>query len=142
MEASEYPQVTVGEGYAVAGDLHALGEGYGFRKLRKGLGVTAFGVNVISIPQGFETGSHYHDEQEELYFVHRGAIEMEFGDGTTHRLEEGGSARVDAATPRKVRNVGDGDAVYLCAGGKDGYVGRDGRLPDGEQRVSGPPGAA
>ncbi|MGH2912633.1 MAG: cupin domain-containing protein [Solirubrobacteraceae bacterium] len=142
MEASEYPKVTVGEGYAVAEDLDALGDGYGFRKLRKGLGVTAFGVNVISMPQGFESGSHFHDEQEELYFVHRGTIEMEFGDGTTHRLSEGGSARVDAATLRKVRNVGDGDAVYLCAGGKDGYVGRDGRLPEGEQRFSGPPGAA
>jgi quercetin dioxygenase-like cupin family protein len=141
MEASEYPKVTTGEGYAV-GDLDALGEGYGFRKVRKGLGVSAFGVNAIVIPQGFETGSHYHDVQEELYFVHRGAIEMEFGDGTTHRLDEGGLARVDAQTLRKVRNVGDGDAVYLCAGGKDGYVGRDGRMPDGEQRVSGPPGAA
>ena len=38
---------------------------------------------------------------------------------------------------RKIRNVGDGDAVYLCAGGKDGYIGRDGRVPEGEeQRVS------
>jgi len=29
-------------------------------------------------------------------------------------------------------------------GGKDGYVGRDGRLPEGEERSmpSGPPGAA
>ncbi|HEV3095284.1 MAG TPA: cupin domain-containing protein [Solirubrobacteraceae bacterium] len=142
MEASEYPQVSVGEGYAVAVDLDALGEGYGFRKLRKGLGVTAFGVNVISMPPGYETGSHYHDEQEELYFVHRGEIEMDFGDGSTHKLREGGSARVDAATLRKVRNVGSGDAVYLCAGGKDGYVGRDGRMADGEQRISGPPGAA
>jgi quercetin dioxygenase-like cupin family protein len=142
MEASEYPQVTVGDGYAVAADLDALGDGYGFRKLRKGLGVTAFGVNVISMPPGYETGSHYHDEQEELYFVHRGEIEMVFGDGSAHRIKEGGSARVDAATLRKVRNVGDGDAVFLCAGGKDGYVGRDGRMADGEQRVSGPPGAA
>jgi uncharacterized cupin superfamily protein len=141
MEASEYPQVTTGEGYAVAADLDALGDGYGFRKMRKGLGVTAFGVNVITMPPAYETGSHYHDVQEELYFVHRGTIEMEFGDGSAHRLQEGGSARVDASTLRKVRNVGDGDAVYLCAGGKDGYVGRDGRMPDGEQRV-GPPGAA
>lgn len=142
MEASEYPNVTVGDGYALAEDLDALGQGYGFRKLRKGLGVTAFGVNVIVMPPGYETGKHYHDEQEELYFLHRGTIEMEFGDGTTHRIEEGGAARVDAATLRKLRNVGDTDAIYLCAGGKDGYVGRDGRLPDGEQRVSGPPGAA
>jgi len=142
MNASEYPMVTTGEGYAIATDLDTLGEGYGFRKLRKGLGVSAFGVNLITMPPGYETGSHYNDVQEELYFVHRGTIEMEFGDGTTHRIEEGGSARVDAATVRKLRNVGDGDAVYLCAGGKDGYVGRDGRMVDGEQRVSGPPGAA
>ena len=73
--------------------------------------------------------------------MHRGTIEMELGDGTTHRIEEGGAARVDAATLRKLRNVGDTYAIYLCAGGKDGYVGRDGRAPEGEQRVSGPPGA-
>jgi mannose-6-phosphate isomerase-like protein (cupin superfamily) len=142
MQSSDYPDVSVGEGYAVAADLDALGEGYGFRKLRKGLGVSAFGINAIIMPAGYETGSHYHDEQEELYFVHRGEIEMVFGDGATHRLKEGGSARVDASTLRKVRNVGEGDATYICIGGKDGYVGRDGRMADGEQRVSGPPGAA
>ena len=134
MEASEYPEVRSGEGYAVA-HLDQLGAGYGFRKVRKGLNVTAFGVNAIVMPPAHETGSHFHDEQEELYFVHRGAIEMEFGDGSVQRLDEGAFARVDAATLRKVRNVGDGDAVYLCAGGKDGYVGRDGRRPDGEQPV-------
>lgn len=135
--SSEHPGATttiVGEGYAI-GDLDALGEGPGFRKVRKGLGVTAFGVNAIVMPPGIESGFHYHDEQEELYFVHRGTIEMEFGDdGTTHRLSEGGLARVDAATVRKVRNVGDVDAVYVIVGGKDGYVGRDGRVPDGEEQ--------
>jgi quercetin dioxygenase-like cupin family protein len=134
MEASEYPKVTKGDGWAVAG-LDDLGDGPGFRKIRKGLGVTAFGVNAIVMPPGIESGSHYHDEQEELYFVHRGAIEIVFGDGTAHRLEEGAFARVDAPTLRKIRNVGDVDAVYLCAGGKDGYVGRDGRVPEGETRV-------
>jgi mannose-6-phosphate isomerase-like protein (cupin superfamily) len=142
MEASsEYTAVRQGDGYAVA-QLEDLGDGYGFRKVRKGLGVNAFGVNVIVMPPGYQTGFHYHDTQEELYFVHRGTIEMAFGDGTVERLEEGGCARVDAATLRKVRNVGDLDAIYLCAGGKDGYVGRDGRAPEDEQRVSGPPGAA
>jgi mannose-6-phosphate isomerase-like protein (cupin superfamily) len=138
--ASEYPKVKTGEGYAVGG-LDDLGEGYGFRKVRAGLGVTAFGVNAIVMPPNYETGRHYHDVQEELYFVHRGAIEMEFGDGSTHRLGEGDFARVDAATIRKVRNVGDEDAIYLCAGGKDGYVGRDGRLPDREANADGLPGA-
>jgi quercetin dioxygenase-like cupin family protein len=130
--STEYPNVTVGEGYAVA-DLDDLGNGPGFRKVRKGLGVTAFGVNAIVLPPTVETGFHFHDEQEELYFVHRGEIEMEFGDGSVRRLREGALARVDAATPRKIRNPGEVDAIYLIAGGKDGYVGRDGRLPEGEE---------
>jgi mannose-6-phosphate isomerase-like protein (cupin superfamily) len=137
MEASsDYPGVIKGEGYAVA-HLGDLGDGPGFRKVRKGLEVTAFGVNAIVLPPGIETGFHYHDLQEELYFVHRGAIEMEFGDGSVQRLGEGGLARVDAATVRKIRNAGDVEAIYLCAGGKDGYIGRDGRVrPGEEQRVS------
>jgi uncharacterized cupin superfamily protein len=134
MEAStDFPGVTEGDGYAVGG-LADLGDGPGFRKVRKGLGVTAFGVNAIVLPAGLETGFHFHDTQEELYFVHQGAIEMEFGDGSVHQLGEGDFARVDAATARKVRNSGEVDAVYLCAGGKDGYVGRDGRVPDGEEQ--------
>jgi mannose-6-phosphate isomerase-like protein (cupin superfamily) len=133
MEASaEYQGVTRGDGYAVA-HLDDLGDGPGFRKVRKALEVTAFGVNAIVLPPGIETGFHYHDLQEELYFVHRGTIEMEFGDGSVQRLQEGAMARVDAPTLRKIRNVGQVDAVYLCAGGKDGYIGRDGRVRPGEE---------
>jgi mannose-6-phosphate isomerase-like protein (cupin superfamily) len=131
--AAENPSVISGEGYAVA-NLDDLGEGPGFRKVRTGLGVTAFGVNAVVLPAGIETGFHYHDVQEELYFVHRGTIEMEFGDGSVERLGEGGMARVDAATVRKIRNRGGADAVYLVAGGKDGYVGRDGRVREGEEQ--------
>jgi mannose-6-phosphate isomerase-like protein (cupin superfamily) len=132
MEAStDYPRVIRGEGYAI-GDLDALGKGPGFRKVRKGLGVTAFGVNAIVMPVGIESGFHAHDVQEELYFVHRGTLEMEFADGSVQKLGEGSFARVDAPTMRKLRNVGAGDAVYVCVGGKDGYVGRDGRAPEGD----------
>ena len=140
---NETTDIVQGDGYAVA-NIDDLGDGYGFRKIRRGLGVTAFGVNAIVLPGGYETGRHYHDEQEETYFVHRGEIEMEFGDGSKHRLGEGGVARVDASTVRRMRNVGQGDAVVIAAGGKDGYVGRDGQLPDGEESRSGsnaPPGA-
>jgi mannose-6-phosphate isomerase-like protein (cupin superfamily) len=122
--------VVEGDGYAVASDLGVLGEGPGIRKVRRQLGVTAFGVNAIVLPEDYATGFHYHDEQEELYFVHSGAIEIEFGDKTTHRLSAGGLARVDASTVRRLRNVGSGEAVYVCAGGKDGYIGRDGRVPE------------
>jgi len=132
-------EIVAGPGYAV-GDLELLGEGYGFRKIRKGLGVTAFGANAIVMPPGFETAGHYHDEQEELYFVHRGRIAITFGDGTTHELGAGGLARVDAATVRSIKNVGQGDAVYVIVGGKDGYVGRDGRTAEGLSAADAPPG--
>ena len=124
--------VTKGDGYAVA-QLDDLGEGPGFRKIRKELGVTAFGVNAIVLPPAYATGSHYHEEQEELYFVHSGRVEFEFGDGSTQELGPGGIAWVDAPTPRKVRNLSESEeAVYVVVGGKDGYVGRDGKLAEGE----------
>lgn len=123
--------VAKGEGYAVS-NLADLGEGPGFRKIRKKLGVRAFGVNAIVLPPSYETGSHYHDEQEELYFLHMGEIEFTFGDGSTHRLSPGGIAWVDAPTHRKVKNLSDSeDAVYVVVGAKDGYVGRDGNLSPG-----------
>src|SRR4051795_9683331 len=129
--------VTTGSGYAVA-NLDDLGDGPGFRKVRRELGVQAFGVNAIVLPPGIETGRHFHDEQEELYFVHAGRVEMEFGDGSRHELGPGGMARVDAATVRLVRNRGPEDAVYVIVGAKDGYVGRDGRVPDGEENRARP----
>ncbi|MEX2106127.1 MAG: cupin domain-containing protein [Solirubrobacterales bacterium] len=125
-------RVRKGDGYAVA-HLDDLGEGPGFRKIRRELGVTAFGVNAIVMPPSYATGSHYHDEQEELYFVHSGRVELEFGDGSKQELGPGGLAWVDAPTHRKIRNLSDSeDAVYVVVGGKDGYVGRDGREPEGE----------
>ena len=142
--ADEVLETVEGDGYTV-GHLSGLGEGYGFRKIRRRLGVTAFGINAIVIPPGYETGRHFHEQQEETYFVHSGRIEIEFGDGSRHVLGPGGLARVDAHTVRKIRNMSDtDDAIYVIVGGKDGYVGRDGRLPEGEESRFGPgapPGA-
>jgi len=132
--------VTNGEGYSVA-HLDDLGDGPGFRKIRAELDVTEFGVNAIVLPAGYETGFHMHERQQELYFLHSGRVEIEFGDGSTHPLAPGGLARVDASAKRKLRNVGEGEAIYVCVGGQGGYVGRDGVLPDGEQRAQPSSGA-
>ena len=126
--------VVSGEGYALA-HLDDLGEGPGFRKVRRALGVTAFGVNAIVYPPGLRPGSHAHERQEELYFVHAGEVEIEFGDGTKHRLGPGGVARVDAATFRRVSNVGEGEATVFIVGGEGGYVGRDAYVAEGESRL-------
>ena len=128
-------EIVEGGGYAVAPSLDAVGEGYGFRKVRKELGVTAFGANVIVMPPGYQSDAHSHEKQEELYFVHKGTVEFTFGDGTNQEIGEGGAARVDPQTQRSMRNTSETeDAVYLCVGGKDGYVGRDGIAPEGETR--------
>ncbi|MFL5853758.1 MAG: cupin domain-containing protein [Solirubrobacteraceae bacterium] len=134
--ADEVRNPVRGDGYAAA-PLDAMGEGYGFRKVRRVLDVTAFGINAIVLPAGIETGFHYHDVQEETYFVHRGRLEFEFGDGRKLVLGPGGFVRVDASTHRKVRNVGDEDAVYVVVGGKDGYVGREAHVPEGDSRIRG-----
>jgi uncharacterized RmlC-like cupin family protein len=132
MSEERSDKVSSGDGWAAA-NLDDLGEGPGFRKIRGPLGVTAFGVNAIVLPPGYATGSHLHEEQEELYFVHSGRVEIEFGDGSTETLEPGGLAWVDAPTPRKLRNLSDSEeAVYVIVGGKGGYVGRDGKLAEGE----------
>jgi quercetin dioxygenase-like cupin family protein len=120
-----------GEGWA-ATNIDDLGDGPGFRKIRPAIGVTAFGINAIVLPPGTETGRHFHDRQQEVYFVHRGRLEMELGDGARIALTPGSVVRVDAPTVRMLRNTGDDDAVYVVAGGDGGYVGRDGRLPEGE----------
>jgi mannose-6-phosphate isomerase-like protein (cupin superfamily) len=129
----EVKEVKEGQGWAAV-NVDALSDEPGFRKIRRALGVTAFGVNAIELPGGVETGYHFHDEQEELYFVHRGRLEFAFGEGEEPiELGPGGIVRVDATTVRKVKNIGAEPAVYFVVGGKDGYVGRDGRLPEGEE---------
>jgi hypothetical protein len=42
---------THGDGYAVS-HLDTMGEGFGFRKVRRELGVTAFGINALVLPPG------------------------------------------------------------------------------------------
>lgn len=109
--------------------LDELGEGPGFRKVRTALGVTAFGVNAVVYPPCFEGFLHYHDLQDELYFVHRGRVVVEV-EGETRELGEGGLFHAAAATPRRVSNPFDEEAVLYIVGGKGGYVERDGHLVD------------
>ena len=98
-----------------------MGEGPGFRKVRRELGVTAFGINAVVLPEGYSTGVHYHDEQEETYFVHRGRVEFRFGDGTVHVVGTG-----DEYTLEMRMDYADGREWFLVAvlTLKDGLVHR------------------
>src|ERR1700743_1000981 len=103
LEMSDTEPTPTPDGYAVA-HLDDMGDGYGFRKARRELGVTAFGINAVVLPPGYATGMHFHEHQEETYFVHQGQVEFRFGDGTAHVVRGGGMARVGPSTPRGRRH--------------------------------------
>jgi uncharacterized cupin superfamily protein len=105
-----------------------LGDGV-FRKLRRELGITAFGANALVLPPGTEWFNHFHETQDELYFVHRGTAGFEV-DGGEFELRPGGVCYVESTTPRRFWNAGDDNLVILAIGGKDGYVERDGQMVD------------
>jgi quercetin dioxygenase-like cupin family protein len=121
------------------GAIDELGEGPGFRKVRRALGVTAFGVNGVVYPPGFVGFEHYHDTQDELYFVHAGTARFEV-EGEERILGPGGLCHVESTTPRRVSNASETeDLVLLVIGAKDGYVERDGHMTndrDAARRVS------
>jgi mannose-6-phosphate isomerase-like protein (cupin superfamily) len=128
-DAASSGQSEVSSGDYAFGSFDELGEGYGFRKVRQALGVEAFGVNGVVMPPGYAGFHHYHDEQDELYFVHSGTARVEVGD-EVRELGPGGLFHVQSTTPRKVSNAGDEDLVLLVVGAKGGYVGRDGQMVD------------
>jgi mannose-6-phosphate isomerase-like protein (cupin superfamily) len=107
------------------GTLEDMGDGV-FRKVRRELGVTAFGVNVLVLAPGIVSRPHYHEEQDELYFVHRGHARFDVEKDSVE-LGPGGLLHVESTRPRRVTNVGDEELVLLVVGAKGGYVGRDGQ---------------
>jgi len=110
-------ETTKGDGWAI-GSIDGMGEGPGFRKVRRELGVTAFGVNAVVLPPGYAGRTHYHDRQEELYLVHQGTIEFNFGEGddaTSYELGPGGLARTADPGP-----AGAPAAAALAAGRRAG----------------------
>jgi mannose-6-phosphate isomerase-like protein (cupin superfamily) len=117
-------------GYAFS-TLDELGDGV-VRKIRPGLGITAFGTNAWVLAPGVESRPHFHEQQDELYFVHRGRARFRLS-GETRELGPGGLCHVESTTPRQIVSVGDEDLVLIVVGGKDGYVGRDGQPADPSQ---------
>jgi quercetin dioxygenase-like cupin family protein len=123
------PLIQLGDGWAVAPSLDALGDG-GFRRVRPQLGVTAFGMNVKVMEPESSSKMHLHTEQQEVIFVHEGEIHVSFGDGTTQEVGVGGIIVIDAGQPHVVRATSKQPAVLVMMGGKDGVVEGDAQFID------------
>src|ERR1043165_4661606 len=84
----------------------------------KGLGVTAWGMNVARLPAGWQDyPEHDHAEQgqEEVYVVLEGSARLA-ADGETWQLEPGTLARVGPAQRRKI-TPGEQGVTLLALGG-------------------------
>src|SRR4051794_34446562 len=99
--------------------------GGGMRRVRSGLGVTSFGMQVMELPPGFSMypdHDHSHDEQEEVYVVLEGRAMLRVGDGEEeHDLAPGVFARVGPGQKRKLITEQEGARV-LALGGAPGQV--------------------
>jgi uncharacterized cupin superfamily protein len=82
--------------------------------VRKTLGVQAFGINMVELPQGGSIPEHDETgrDQEELFFVVAGSPTLVV-DGVEHRLSAGSFARLDPGPTRTVRNDGGEVAKVL-----------------------------
>jgi uncharacterized cupin superfamily protein len=95
----------------------------GFAKLvRAGLGITAFGANIMDLPPDYSTKSHDESDsrQQELYVALHGSGSVEI-DGERLPLDGDHLVRVDAGTDRVLSSGPDGLRV-LCIGGVPGGV--------------------
>ena len=93
----------------------------GFAKLvRPGLGITAFGANIMDLPPDYSTKSHDESEsgQEELYVALRGSGAVVAGN-LRLPLDPEHVVRVDAGVARVLTSGRDGLRV-LCVGGVPG----------------------
>jgi uncharacterized cupin superfamily protein len=86
----------------------------GWALVRRGLGVTSFGINFVDIPPG--EGIPEHDEterdQEEVFLVLSGRPTIVV-DGESHPLEPDHFVRIDVECRRRVVNESDEAARVL-----------------------------
>lgn len=93
----------------------------GFARLvRAGLGITAFGAQIMELPPDYATESHDESDtgQQELYVALRGSGAVVAGPEELV-LDGEHLVRVDAGRHRVLRSDGDGLRV-LCIGGTPG----------------------
>jgi uncharacterized cupin superfamily protein len=97
-----------------------------FQTLRRELGVSAFGLNVLRLRPGQRSRIHRHERQEEVYVVLEGTLSLATGADEEQALERGTVARVGPDVRRQLTNRGSDLLVILAIGGAEPHEGRDG----------------
>jgi mannose-6-phosphate isomerase-like protein (cupin superfamily) len=97
-----------------------------FVSLRRPLGVTGIGMNLILLDPGQRGRIHAHAHQEEVYIVWDGVLTL-VTDGEQQDLGRGDAVSVPPATRRQLVNYGPGRVAVIALGADPGtHNGRDG----------------
>lgn len=97
-----------------------------FQSLRRELGVSSFGMNVITLAPRQRGRIHAHDRQEEVFVVLEGELTIGI-EGEEHVVPRHGTVRVAPSVRRQLVNRGPATLLLLALGGEGEHVGRDGR---------------
>jgi quercetin dioxygenase-like cupin family protein len=110
-----------------------------FQSLRRALGVSAFGMNLIRLRPRQRGRIHRHARQEEVYLVLEGTLTLEV-EGEPRELPAGSLARVAPDVRRRLANRGDELLLVLALGGAQPHEGRDGTaFRDWDDRIGASP---
>jgi mannose-6-phosphate isomerase-like protein (cupin superfamily) len=96
-----------------------------FQLLRRELGVSSFGCNLIVLAPRARGRIHAHEHQEEVFLVLEGELTL-LVEGAEHVLGPDRLVRVGPAARRQLTNAGPERLVLLALGGAGEHAGRDG----------------
>jgi uncharacterized cupin superfamily protein len=97
-----------------------------FQAMRRELGVSSFGMNLITLQPGQRGRIHAHEQQEEVYLILEGRLTL-LVEGVEHVLGPDELVRVGPPVRRQLVNAGAERLVLLALGGSGEHAGRDGR---------------
>ena len=109
------------------------------QQLRRQLGVSTFGLNLIVLQPGQAGRIHRHERQEEVYLVLDGELSL-LVEGEEHVLGAGAIARVAPESRRQLVNRRPRRVALLALGSANAHEGRDGvAFPSWDATEGAPP---
>jgi mannose-6-phosphate isomerase-like protein (cupin superfamily) len=109
-----------------------------FQTLRKELGATSLGINLIRLAPRQRGRIHRHGVQEEVYVVLEGTLTLVV-EGEPHEIGERQVVRIAPDERRQLVNTSETPLVLLAVGAGGDHPGRDGEAFESWEDTDGRP---